>query len=250
MTCVKAGQAKCCAAGKPAGSHAVMVCHSIGNCSVKKCISSLKGLQAAEVRLDLLSGKVGEDEVRRIFSSHSNLIATCRPGKISQSECATLLLEAIADGAAYVDIEVGAPAAIRKKVVARAKKAGCIVIVSFHDFEKTPSRLKLEGLVAKCFMAGAGIAKIACKANSDEDCARLLSLLGKKRKLAVVGMGEKGRRVRVMAPLLGSAIAYVSLPGKRGTADGQMTAVELEKAQSMILDGSGALLSGRRKRKG
>ena len=250
MICVKAEQNKCSATGKPAGSHAIMVCHSIGNCSVDKCISSLKGLQFAEVRLDLLTGKVGEAEVRRIFSSHSNLIATCRPGKLSQSECATLLLEAIADGAAYVDIEVNAPALIRKKVVACAKKAGCSVIISFHDFEKTPLRLKLEELVARCFRAGAGIAKIACKANSNEDCAHLLSLLGKKRKLAVVGMGEKGRMVRVMAPLLGSAISYVSPSGRRGTADGQMTAVELEKAQRMILDEGGALQSGRRKHKG
>jgi len=215
-----------------------MICTSIGNCSVEKCISSLKGLQAAEVRLDLLSGKVGKEEVRRIFSMHKNLIATCRPGKLSQKECALLLLEAIAAGAAYVDIEVDAPAELRKKVVAKAKQAGCIAIVSFHDYGKTPAQAKLEALVAKCFAAGAGIAKIACKANSAEDCVRLLSLLDGKRKLAVVAMGKKGRLVRVVAPMLGSAIAYASPSGGRGTADGQVTASELEKAQRMILDGN------------
>ena len=121
--------------------------------------------------------------------------------------------------------------------MAAAKKAGCKVIISFHDFEKTPARAKLEALVAKCFHAGADIAKIACKANSPEDCARLLSLLDGKGKLAVVAMGKKGRLVRVVAPLLGSAIAYASPAGKRGTADGQMPAAELEKAQRMILHG-------------
>ncbi|MCX6771430.1 MAG: type I 3-dehydroquinate dehydratase [Candidatus Micrarchaeota archaeon] len=215
-----------------------MICTSIGNCSVEKCISSLKGLRLAEVRLDLLSGRVGKDEVRRIFSSHQNLIATCRPGKRSQSECASLLLEAIANGAAYVDIEVDAPAALRKKVVAKAKKKGCKVIVSFHDYKKTPSRQKLEAMARKCFSTGDGIAKIACKANSAGDCARLLSLLDGKRKLAVVGMGKKGRLVRVVAPMLGSAIAYASPAGRQGTADGQMAASELQKAQRMILDGT------------
>jgi len=214
-----------------------MICTCIGNCSVEKCISSLKGLKAAEVRLDLLSGTVGKKEVRRIFSSHRCLIATCRLGKFSQSECASLLFEAIAAGAACIDIDMNALPALRWKLVAEAKKADCKVIISFHDFEKTPARAKLEALVAKCFHAGADIAKIACKANSPEDCARLLSLLDGKRNLAIVGMGKKGRLVRVVAPLLGSAIAYVSPAGKRGTADGQMSAAELEEAQRMILHG-------------
>ena len=227
-----------------------MICVSIGNCSVEKCISSLRGLQFAEVRLDLLPGRVGKDEVRRIFSSHKNLVATCRPGKISRGEAASLLLEAIAAGAAYVDIEADAPAAIRRKVVASAKRAGCTAIVSFHDHEKTPSLQKLEAAIKKCFSSGAGIAKIACKANSNADCARLLSLLDGKRRLAVVGMGKKGRLVRVAAPMLGSAIAYASPKGGKGTAGGQMTADELKKAQWMILHGNGALLTGRRKRKG
>jgi 3-dehydroquinate dehydratase type I len=205
---------------------------------VEKCISSLKGLQAAEVRIDLLSGRVGKEEVRRIFSSHKHLIAACRPGKRSPSERALLLLEAIAAGAAYVDIEVDAPAALRKKVVAKAKKKRCKVIVSFHDYKKTPSLPKLEAMVRECFSTGALIAKIACKANSPQDCARLLSLLDGKRKLAVVAMGKKGRLVRVVAPMLGSAIAYASPVGWRGTADGQMTAAALEKAQRMILDGT------------
>jgi len=233
MTCASPGQVKRAAA---AGSSTCRVCHSIGNCSAEKCISLIKGLPFAEVRIDLLSGRIGAKEVRRIFSSHGNLVATCRPGRRSQKECAELLLGAISAGAAYVDIEVDAPAALRKKVAAKAKKAGCAVIVSFHDYEKTPALPLLKARVSKCFAAGAGIAKIACKANSDGDCARLLSLLDGKRNLAVVGMGGKGKRVRVAAPLLGSAIAYVSPSGRRGTADGQMTAAELEKAQRMILD--------------
>ena len=214
-----------------------MICTSIGNCTVEKCISSLKGLGFAEVRLDLLSGKVGTKEVRRIFSSHKNLIATCRPGKLSQHECASLLAEAIAAGAACIDIDVGTPAALRQKLAEDAKKAGCKVIVSFHDYKKTPSRQKLDAIARKCFASGASIAKIACKANSSADCARLLSLLDGKRKLAVVGMGKNGRLVRVVAPMLGSAIAYVSPSGRRGTAGGQMTASELEEAQRMILHG-------------
>ncbi|MCX6770316.1 MAG: type I 3-dehydroquinate dehydratase [Candidatus Micrarchaeota archaeon] len=115
MMRIKAGQSIRPATGKPAGPHALGVCHSIGNCSVARCISSLRGPQLAEVRLDLLTGKVGKAEVRRIFSSHNNLIATCRPGRRLQKECASLLLEAIADGAACIDIEVGAPIALQKQ---------------------------------------------------------------------------------------------------------------------------------------
>ena len=47
--------------------------------------------------------------------------------------------------------------------------------------------------------------------------------------MAVVGMGKKGRLVRAMAPLLGSAIAYASRARGRETAEGQMAKEELKK---------------------
>jgi 3-dehydroquinate dehydratase len=51
-----------------------------------------------------------------------------------------LLLEAIRAGAAFVDVEVDAPAGYREEVMGCAKSGGCAIIVSFHDHAKTPVR--------------------------------------------------------------------------------------------------------------
>jgi len=206
-----------------------MICTSIGNCTVEECIAALSKLQFAEIRLDLLEGLQGTNEAKRIFSSHKNLIATCRPGKLSEEERQAILLEAITAGAAYVDIEVDSPDPFKQKIAAKAREKGCKLIVSFHDNAKTPVRAELDQVVSWCFESGAAIAKIACKANSTADCARLLGLLDSEKHLAIVAMGEKGKIVRAVAPLLGSKIAYASPEGGKGTADGQLSASSLER---------------------
>jgi 3-dehydroquinate dehydratase-1 len=96
------------------------------------------------------------------------------------------------------------------------------VIVSHHDYERTPERPALEACVSACFEAGADIAKIACMIRSDRESARLLALLDTDREIVVVGMGERGKLTRILAPLLGSPFTYASLSQGKETADGQI----------------------------
>ena len=94
--------------------------------------------------------------------------------------------------------------------------------MSHHDYERTPERPALEACVSACFEAGADIAKIACTVRSDRENARLLALLDTDREIVVVGMGEKGKLTRILAPLLGSPFTYASLSQGKETADGQI----------------------------
>ena len=143
-------------------------------------------------------------DVRTIFSRHHNLIATCSPGVFPDDHRKMLLLEAIRAGAAFVDVEVDAPTGYREEIMGCAKSGGCAIIVSFHDYARTPGREELASTVSACFSMGADIAKIACMVLNDADNARLLGLLDDARKIVVVGMGEMGRITRIAAPLLGS----------------------------------------------
>ena len=206
---------------------------SIKEKTVAACLEAMKGEKCVEIRLEEM--KIGNGELKKLFGHKGvETIATCRLGKISDAERKARLLEAIGAGAAYVDVEVDASDDVEEAVVAAAKKAGCKVIVSFHDYEKTPLRPELEKIIDWCFESGADIAKIACKVNSDADAARLLGLLESKKKLAVVGMGQKGRLVRIVAPLLGSCIAFASKGKGKETADGQMTKEEMEKIMGAL----------------
>jgi len=210
-----------------------MICVSISNCSVQDCLAAVGKEKFAEVRLETISGLKQED-VREIFSRKAKLIATCRPGSIGKEGRKKLLLAAIGAGAAYVDVEVDAADDYKREIVPKARAKGCKVIVSFHDYDKTPLREELQQIVKWCFESGADIAKIACKANSEKDCARLLGLLDCEGKLIAIGMGDKGMITRVVAPLLGSPFTYASVSDGKETAKGQMTAEKTRKLMEEV----------------
>lgn len=87
------------------------------------------------------------------------------------------------------------------------------VVLSFHDFEKTPDIDDLEKIVKKMRRFHPEIIKIATKANNDQDIKNLMQILinkKEKEKTIVVGMGEKGKITRILGPLLGSFLTFAS----------------------------------------
>lgn len=204
-----------------------MICVSLAERTLAETLAALAGLPFAEIRLDWMESLSLED-VGVLFSRHTRLIATCRPGSFPRSARKERLLTAIGAGAAYVDVELDAEDPYRKEIIAKAKEHGCRVIISFHDSEKTPDRQTLSAIVSACFRKGADIAKIACTIRSARDSARLFGLLDDARKIVVIGMGEKGRITRIVAPILGSPFTFASLSEGRETAEGQFDWERLE----------------------
>jgi 3-dehydroquinate dehydratase I len=216
-----------------------MICVSIAKKDAKACIRALSGCEFAEVRIDALENP-SENDVAGIFSAKPGMLATCRPGKIAEDARMALLLRAIDSGAGFVDVELEAGENFRRGIILRAKERGCKVIISHHDYSETPSAAMLESIALACIAKGADIAKIACAANSMQDSARLLGLLGKEGvqgRLVVVGMGEAGKITRVAAPLLGSPFTFASLTKGEKTADGQIDAKTLKKIMEVISHG-------------
>jgi 3-dehydroquinate dehydratase I len=207
-----------------------MICVSVAEESLAGCLAAVKDITFGEIRVDRTA--LTAADVGVLFSSHPNLIATCRPGTLPDDLRKTLLLVAIDAGAAFVDVEVDAPDGYREEIEARAGSRGCAVIVSFHDHEGTPDRQALDRVVSECFRKGADIAKIACMAHTGADNARLLGLLDDKRKIVVIGMGEKGKITRLVAPLLGSPFTFASVASGKETADGQIDHKMLQRALS------------------
>jgi len=197
-----------------------MICVSLVELSLDECLKAARSADLAEARLDLLS--LSLEEIRRLFSSGARLIATCRAGSLSNEERRRVLLAAMDAGAAFVDLDVDQDAPFFGSVADAARRRGCKVIVSFHDFEKTPPRADLERMVDRCFDAGADLAKIACLVKRPSDNARLLGLLDSERPILVAGMGPLGLVTRVAAPLLGSPFTYASLSENKAAAPGQV----------------------------
>jgi 3-dehydroquinate dehydratase-1 len=120
-----------------------------------------------------------------------------------------------------VDIELSN--GVSPKIREDAKKRGVTLLISFHDFDRTPPIDELLSRVSEARAEGADIAKIATTVNSAEDIAALSTLTinaSKESPLCVIGMGSQGVSTRVTLPAIGSALAYGYLD--RPSAPGQL----------------------------
>jgi len=110
------------------------------------------------------------------------------------------------------------------RVLEAAREAGVAVIVSTHDFERTPAHHAIiERLERACTPGDVG--KLAVTARSRADVLDLLQatqdLDAAGRRVATMAMGEAGRHSRAVAPLYGSKIGYAPVHPEDATAPGQ-----------------------------
>ena len=109
------------------------ICISIGNCSKNELVRKLEGTELAEIRLDLLDWITASD-IEQIFSSHNNLIASFRPGKIAEKERLEFLKKAVTAGAAFVDIETENTPEFMSEIIKTAREHGTKTIISYENF--------------------------------------------------------------------------------------------------------------------
>jgi 3-dehydroquinate dehydratase-1 len=193
------------------------------------------GADILELRIDLLSEKS-----QRILAELKKLelpvIITNRmadqggswQGSEEERIRELLLLLPLADA---VDIELCAR--YRERVVNKARNAGKTVIISTHDFQKTPDNKVMDGIIRESLEAGADIAKLAVMPGSLCDVLRLLEVtLHAKGPVCMIAMGATGKHSRVIAPVYGSVMTYgyVDTP----TAPGQLRIDELKNLLKML----------------
>jgi 3-dehydroquinate dehydratase/shikimate dehydrogenase len=130
----------------------------------------------------------------------------------------------------WLDLEIETLRREGTPVVRDLKRAGARVIVSYHNFKRTPVNLSE---VAKHLLAAEGnLIKIATQANSMSDAVRLLGLqhdlAQKGHRSVILGMGACGSSTRILGPSRGAEFTYASLSRGRESAPGQWTALELK----------------------
>lgn len=208
-----------------------MICASIAEKDLEVCLKAVEKVEMAEIRIDLT--EFSDEEIRKVFSQRKKLIATCRPGKIKDNDRALMLKVAIVSGATYVDVEFEAPEAYKNDLIDFAHSHQCDVIISYHNYEKTPDLEELEQIVQQCYAQGADLAKIATHVNVNRDNSKILSLYKAPGRLVAVGMGDLGRISRIVAPFLGAEFTYASLNEAGATAPGQ---ISYEKLNQFIME--------------
>jgi len=209
-----------------------MICVSLGNIGFNRCVESLLKVECAEIRMDLMD--LTEDEVKLLFSEPCSLIATCRPGKFIEEERISMLTCAIQYGARYVDIEIESEPHFLNTIKEHAEDKGVKLIISYHDFNTTPSIDELENVIKKARLLGADIVKIATLAHNPEDCARVIGLYSKHKDIIAFCMGKEGVITRVAAPYLGAEFTFAAFDESLATAPGQLTVEKMEKINELL----------------
>jgi 3-dehydroquinate dehydratase-1 len=95
-----------------------------------------------------------------------------------------------------------------RSVLASAKRHRVRLILSFHDFKKTPSLAVLRRKIRQALRWGAAVVKIATVLGSPRDLTALLTLQDGSGTLATMGMGPLGKVSRLVLPMAGARLVY------------------------------------------
>ena len=198
---------------------------------------ALKKSDYAEVRFDFLKIEQIPEAIEIIKKDLIKIVCTLRPktegGKFSGNEKERIaILKLIAEYNPFLlDVEFNTlkrNSSLRRYLKSTKTK----LLVSWHDFKKTPSSAELKKKMNQMIKFSSNV-KIVSTAKSTVDSSRMLELYSKKGKnnLISFAMGDFGRISRILCLYLGSPFTYVSL-GK-AVAPGQFSVDEVKKITNL-----------------
>ena len=216
---------------------ATKVCVTIAQSSPRKVVKELDNALAnseyAELRLDFLKPNQIPFCLTLVKKYLGRCICTLRPntegGKFQGTEKERIsILKLIAEFEPYLlDVEYNTLKRNQElQKYLRITKTN--ILVSWHDFEKTPNEQTLRLMLQKMSKFSNNV-KIVTTAKTIGDTIRILSLYKihrKKINLISFAMGDYGRMSRILCTKLGSPYTYVSL-GKP-VAPGQFSLKEMK----------------------
>jgi 3-dehydroquinate dehydratase-1 len=198
---------------------------------------ALKKSDYAEIRFDFLKTHEIPKTLEMIKKDLKNLVCTLRPksegGKFEGTEKERIaILKLIAEYNPFLlDVEFNTIKK-NKELAKYLKVTETKLLISWHDFKKTPKLSELENMKNQMIKFSNNV-KIVTTAKTTEDSTRTLQLYSKNRKnkLIAFAMGDNGRISRILCLYLGSPYTYASL-GKP-VAPGQFSVDEIKKILSL-----------------
>jgi len=198
---------------------------------------ALKKSDYAEIRFDFLKIEQIPEALEIIKKDLNKIVCTLRPktegGKFLGNEKERIaILKLIAEYNPFLlDVEFNTLKR-NSSLVKYLKSTKTKLLVSWHDFKKTPSSVELKKKINQMAKFSSNV-KIVCTAKSTNDSNRMLELYSKKGKndLISFAMGDFGKISRILCLYLGSPYTYVSL-GK-AIAPGQFSVDEIKKITNL-----------------
>lgn len=198
-----------------------------------KLAKALQKSDYAEIRFDFMKPDKVPLALHFVKKYLKRCVCTLRPksegGKFASNEKNRIsILKMIAEYNPYLlDVEYNTIKK-NKDLQQYLKKTKVNMLVSWHDFKKTPNSNVLKIMLRKMNKFSKNI-KIVTTAKTIGDTAKVLSLykeISKNASLIAFAMGDYGRMSRILCTQIGSPYTYVSL-GKP-VAPGQFSLDEVK----------------------
>lgn len=216
-------------------------------------ITALKdiSLDLVEWRVDYYENVEDIEKVKELlvslrkFLSNTPLLFTFRSAKeggekeVSTSYYAQLIKEIAATSLVdLIDVELFTGDEIVKDIVAFAHASGVKVVMSNHDFFKTPAQEEIVSRLRKMQELGADLPKIAVMPQNTSDVLVLLSATNEMVKnyaespIITMSMAGTGAISRLAGEVFGSALTFGA--AKKASAPGQIAVADLRTVLKIL----------------
>ena len=212
-------------------------CISVGEKTPRKILQTvnvaLKKSEYVELRFDFLPIEKIPEVLEMVKKDLRKIVCTLRPkaegGKFAGNEKERLaILKLIAEYNPFLlDVEFKT---LNKNqdLVKYLRLSKVNLLVSWHDFKKTPSSDELNRKIKQMSKFSKNV-KIVCTAKNTKESTRMLELYKKNKQIKLISfaMGDMGRISRILCLYLGSPFTYVAL--KKAIAPGQFSVDDVKK---------------------
>ncbi len=202
----------------------------------KKAIS--EGADVVELRIDSLRNFGGWE---RVLDLDGPVILTNRSPREgghfrgSESERVRLLVQGVSSGVECVDVEFSTPPRLAAQI--REKAGHTSILLSHHDFKRTPRPARLLALAGRMARRPCDLLKIVTTACTLRDGLRILEFVVSSRDVVdrpviAFAMGEAGMFTRFVGPIVGVPLVYAA--AGKPTAPGQLSVRETVRVLSSL----------------
>jgi len=195
------------------------------------------GADIVELRVDMFEDKDPQkvkELIEKVQKEGLKTILTIRSEKEGGKhvENRIELFRALSPISDYTDLELSSLSLI-SEVRDITKAHGKKLILSYHDFEKTPPKWVIREIFREARRWGAEITKVAVKANSYRDVSELLCV-GKEEEgeKILIAMGNIGKISRLAGFVFGSVISYAYVGF--AVAEGQIPLEEMVRLRKLF----------------
>ncbi|PSL42966.1 3-dehydroquinate dehydratase [Salsuginibacillus halophilus] len=202
-------------------------------------------LKASE-QVKALAGEIREaaGEIPVIFTIRSEREGG-EPIQLQEAEKVALIETLAATGALDIfDYELSGGKAHIETVKAAVQAYGAKLLLSFHDFDKTPEPDVLQTILSDCEAYGADIGKVAVMPHTSRDVLQvhevtLAAVENARIPLITIAMGRLGAPTRITGASFGSALTFAA--GEQSSAPGQVPLGLMQGVQQVLGDDAGRL---------